>query len=154
MKRQAIFTKDQKETVDWKNKYLRALADYQNLEKRIIEARSQDLNFATKNFFLKIVPVIDDLEKAEKELQEKGLTLIINKLMDILKSETIEKIGVLGKKFDPHMMECIEVDNDEENEVVTEELRSGYTMHGKVIRATQVKVGKKKNSQQLTDNKD
>lgn len=143
MKKQVFSTKDQKETVDWKNKYLRALADYQNLEKRIVESRSQDIKFATKNFFLKIVPVIDDLEKAERELQEKGLTLIINKLMDNLKSETIEKIEVLGKKFDPHTMECIEVDNDGENDAVTKELRSGYTMHGKVIRAAQVKVGRK-----------
>lgn len=133
----------QKELEEWKNKYLRALADYQNLEKRVIADRTEQEKFATKNFIIKILSVLDVLEQAEKVLKDQGIKLTIKQFRDVLKSEQVEKIEVLGKKFNPNLMECVEVvagDNDDE---IVEEVRDGYTMWGKVIRVAQVKVGKK-----------
>ena len=132
------------ENVEWKDKYLRALADYQNLEKRISETRSHDVKFAARNLIVMLLPAIDDLEKAAILLKNEGLNLAVRKLEEVLKREQVEKIEVLGNKYDPHTMECVEVVEGQEDDKVTEEIRPGYKMFGKVIRATQVKVGRKK----------
>lgn len=138
------FDQLKKEAEGWKGKYLRALADYQNLEKRIAAQRSQDVRFAAKDFVFRLLPVIDVLEKAEKILNDQGLKLALQQLREVLKSEQVEKMLVLGKMFDPNTMECIEVvESDNEGQVI-EEIRPGYTMWGKVIRVAQVKVGKGK----------
>lgn len=140
----AIGDKKDKEISEWKNKYLRALADYQNLEKRIRSTREVEARFAAQNFILKLLPVLDTLKKAEKSIQDEGIQLAIKQFEDSLAAEQVKKIDVSGKKFDPQIMECVEaVESDKEGEVV-EEIRTGYMMWDKVIRAAQVKVGKKK----------
>lgn len=124
----------------WKNKYLRALADYQNLEKRIAQSRVEDAKYAAKNLIVKLLPLLDTLTKAHEHLQDQGLTLALKQFSDLLAEEKIEKIEVIGKKFDPHTMECIEVTG--EGDEVTEEVRAGYKMYDQVIRVARVKVGK------------
>lgn len=149
MKRQQETTKlieDLKRDIDeWRNKYLRALADYQNLEKRVNETREHEAKFASRNLIIKLLSAIDDIEKADGLIKNEGLTLSIKKLQGILKSENVEKIETLGKKYDPHTMECVEIDKSEVSDDVIEEIRSGYKMFGQVIRTAQVKVGKVKN---------
>src|SRR3972149_4489631 len=114
-----------KEIGEWKGKYLRALADYQNLEKRIQTVRQEEARFAAKNLIIKILPVSDTLYKADKLLNDQGLKLALKQLQDTLVSEGVEKIEVIGKKFDPQTMECIEVvESDKEDEVITE-IRAG-----------------------------
>jgi len=129
------------EVSKWKEKYLRALADYQNLEKRVVETRSEDVKYAAKNIVVKFLPVLDTFAKVQQHLKDQGLDLALKQLGDFLADEKIEKIEVIGKKFDPHTMECIEVIGD--GDEVIEELRPGYTMHDQVIRVAQVKVGKR-----------
>lgn len=129
---------------EWKNKYLRALADYQNLEKRVNEGRANDIKFAARSLIVKLLPAIDDIERAGDLIKNEGLNLAIKKLSDILKSEQVEKIEVLGKKFDPQTMECIEVVGEEKGDEVVEEISPGYKMWDQVIRPAKVKVGKKK----------
>ena len=124
----------------WKDKYLRALADYQNLEKRIAQSRVEEAKYAAKNLIVRLLPVLDTLTKAHEHLQDQGLTLAIKQFSDLLAEEKVEKIEVMGKKFDPHKMECIEVIG--EGDEVTEEVRAGYKMHDQVIRVARVKVGK------------
>lgn len=133
-----------KQIDEWKNKYLRALADYQNLEKRVSEGRAQEAKFAARNLIVKLLPAIDDMEKAESLLQNEGLNLALRKLRDVLKTEQVEKIEVLGKKFDPHSMECVEVAGEEKGDDVVEEISAGYKMRNQIIRPAKVKVGKLK----------
>jgi molecular chaperone GrpE len=140
-----------KEIEEWKSKYLRALADYQNLEKRVQTQRQEDIQFAARDLIVKILPILDALEKAEQLLNDQGLQLTVKQFRDVLSSEGVEKFTVLGKKFDPHLMECVEaVESDKEGEVI-EEVRAGYTMHEKVIRVVQVKVGKKRVNQKAEE---
>lgn len=133
-----------KEAEEWKAKFLRALADYQNLEKRIREQRQEDTKYAARNILLKILPVIDALEQAEKNIKDRGLEIIVKQLKDILKSEKVEKIEVIGKKFDPNFMECLAAQESDKDNEVLEELRPGYKIFDSLLRAAQVKVGKKK----------
>lgn len=135
--------KEEKEEHDeWKSKYLRALADYQNLEKRMRETRAQDIQFATREFIKKLLPALDVLEKADALLKDKGLELALRKLYEVFQNEEVKKLEVVGKPFDPHMMECIEVVEGEKDDRVVEETQPGYTMHDRVLRPAQVKVSK------------
>lgn len=133
-----------KQIDEWKNKYLRALADYQNLEKRVNETREQEAKFASRNLIIKLLSAIDDIEKADSLIKNEGLSLALKKLKDVLKNEQVEKIEVLGKKFDPQTMECIEVVGEEKGDEVVEEISPGYKMWDQVIRPAKVKVGKLK----------
>lgn len=131
------------ELEEWKGKYLRALADYQNLEKRVVENRQEFVQYAAKELIVKLLVVLDTLEKTEQHLKDQGLSLAVKSFIDILQKEGVEKIEVLGEKFDPRTMECIEIIGSEKGDEVVEELRKGYKIADKIIRVAQVKVGKK-----------
>lgn len=130
-----------KEAEEWKGKYIRALADYQNLERRMVNEREEIRMFAGLVIIEKLLPIVDVLEKAEEHLKDKGLTLALKEMEDFLKSLHVEKIEALGKAFDPYEMECVEVIPGEEKVLAIH--RTGYRMKGKIIRPAKVTVGKK-----------
>jgi len=126
---------------DWKNKYLRALADYQNLEKRTREQVNEAREFAAEVVLARLLTVSDTFRKAREHLQDPGLDLAFKELDALFNEQGVERIEAVGKPFDPHIMECIEVVAGADN-VVTSESLPGYRLHGKVLRVAQVKVGK------------
>jgi len=128
---------------EWKNKYLRALADYQNLEKRKGEEIGQVRRFAGEALIVKLLPIVDTFERAQAHVKDPGLGLALKELEAFLEEVGIKKMEVVGKPFNPHEMECIEV-VDGQDTIVVEELLPGYLLHGKVIRVAHVKVGKRK----------
>lgn len=132
----------QKQIEEWKAKYLRALADYQNLEKRKNEETHASRQYAGEILLIKLLPVVDTFERALVHLKDSGLALAVKELEAFLADAGVKKLEVMGKAFSPHEMECIEV-VDGEDTIVIEELLPGYTLYGKVIRVAQVKVGKK-----------
>ncbi|MEK7534189.1 MAG: nucleotide exchange factor GrpE [Patescibacteria group bacterium] len=127
------------------NKYKRALADYQNLEKRVREEKREWLLTVNKDLLLHLLPVLDTLILAKKHIKvhDEGLSLSIKQFEDLLKAEGVERIETVGKSFDPHLMQCVETIEGEEGKIV-EEIRAGYKLHNTVLRAALVKVGKKK----------
>jgi len=136
----------QKQIDELTNNWKRALADYQNLEKRVMAEKQEFGNYANRELILKLLPVLDTLEKLETHLKNEGLTLVLRQFRDILTKEGLEKIEVLGKDFDPEEMECVDVvEGDEGREgKVVEETRPGYKFKGKILRVAQVVVGKEK----------
>lgn len=128
---------------EYKNKYLRALADYQNFEKRIQERNEDLVRNATKKVLLDMLPFLDNLEKAEAFLKDEGLKIIKNQFYQSLEKEGLKEIELLGKEFDPHLAEAVGVTEGEKDNIVTEIVRKGYTLGEKVIRVAQVKVSKK-----------
>ncbi|MFZ5365745.1 MAG: nucleotide exchange factor GrpE [Patescibacteria group bacterium] len=132
-----------KQIEDLTNRWKRALADYQNLEKRIDLEKEDFVEFANSQLILKILPAIDSLEKAEKHLKDQGLSLALKQLKEGLTQEGLEKIQTQGKDFNPEEMECIDVCQGEEGKVL-DEIRSGYKLGNRVLRVAQVKVGKEK----------
>jgi len=137
------FEELEKQIGEWKDKYIRALADYQNLERRVASQRIAESKFAAEAALRKLLPVADTLVRAREHIKDQGLELAVKEFWQVLKDEGLEKIEVVGKQFDPHEMECIEVVEGEENKV-TEEILTGYKLQGKVIRPAKVKVGKMK----------
>ncbi len=138
--------RDQKnqEAEEWKQKYLRVLADYQNLEKRSLQEKEDVQKFAGEITIRKLIPAIDALERAAKHIHDEGLRLSLREFYSILETCGVKKIETAGRVFDPHVMECVEVvEGDEEGNVI-EEVRAGYMLFDKVLRVAQVKVSKKK----------
>ena len=128
---------------EWESKYKRALADYQNLQKRVSEEKNEWIRATNKGLLLRLLPVLDTLILAEAHIKDEGLTVSINHFLDILKAEGVTRIKTVGEEFNPHLMECMATDQGAENKVL-EELRAGYMLYDKVLRAAQVKVGSAK----------
>jgi molecular chaperone GrpE len=130
------------ELVNLENQLKRALADYQNLERRISEEKRIWIQSANKDLVAKLLPVLDNLFLAQNHIQDEGLNLSIQKFLDILSAEGVERIKTKGEEFDPNTMECVTVQEGEENKVL-EEVRAGFVMNETVLRPAQVIVGGK-----------
>lgn len=123
------------------DKYKRALADYQNLQKRTLEEKKEWLRLSNKELLLRILPILDTLILANSHIKDQGLSLSVKQFLDILKSEGVEKIETAGKSFDPKLMECVTTVEGEENKVI-DEVRPGFKIFDEVLRPAQVRVGK------------
>lgn len=122
--------------------YKRALADYQNLQRRVQEERYSLITSANKNLVLKFLPVLDTLMLAVKHFKDPGLNLAIEQFLKVLEEEGLQKIKTIGEKFSPEKMEAVTVKEGEDG-IVLEELRLGFENHNEIIRPAQVIVGKK-----------
>jgi len=139
-----------------KDEYLagwqRARADFLNYKKEEMERIKGFLDYEKEEFILKILPILDNFDLAEKKLPEnlkndanvKGILQIKNQILDFLKSENVEEIKCKGEKFDPNFHEVVgevEGENAEAQEIL-EEIQKGYKINGKLLRAAKVKVNK------------
>ena len=145
-----------KECQGLKDEYLagwqRARANFLNYKSGELERIGEIIKYADTGLILKILPILDSFEIAEKNIPDnlknnenvKGLLQIKAQLRDFLKGLGIEEIGVLGKKFDPNFQEIVEEVEVKEKEsgMVIEEVQKGYKIHGKVLRPAKVKVSK------------
>lgn len=129
------------EISDLENKWKRALADYQNLEKRINVEKEDFVAFANVKLIDKLLGVLDDLERAERHLKDRGLTLAMEQLRSVFKTEGVAEIKARGEKFDAEMMDCVEMAKGPKN-IVVEVVEKGYKLNDKVIRPAKVKVGR------------
>lgn len=121
---------------NWK----RALADYQNLEKRVEAQKEAIISFSNAQLLDKILPVLDELELCAAHTEDKGLVMVLGKFREVLKSEGVEEIEARGEKFDPETMDAAEVAPGPQNRVI-EVILKGYKLRGKVLRPAKVKVG-------------
>ncbi len=139
-----------KELEEYKQRYLRALADYQNLEKRSIEEKEDYHSRFSETVLIKFLPIFD-LVKKIKDLEpyknDHAVQTVHKELSAVLEGYGLRGFPTKGLLFDPTRMECIEVvsvsDEKDDNKVLEEFVR-GYTLNEKkLLRPAQVKVGKK-----------
>ena len=133
--------------------YLRALADLQNFRRRGEEERQRIIRDANERLIKEMLPVLDDFDLAldaarKTESYEQligGVSAIVRKFQDTLGKQGVAAIPAEGEKFDAEVHEAVMLDeeSDAPDETVTAELRKGYTLHGRVIRPSLVKVAKK-----------
>ncbi len=135
-----------KQASEYKDSYLRARADYDNLKKRTERDAADMVRLGKSDFMLKVLDAADDLERAlaadagADELR-KGLELTLRKLLGILKAEGLEPIEAVGKPFDPSLHEAVAAtEGDVECDTVCDELRKGYTYCGCTLRPAIVRV--------------
>jgi len=132
---------EETELSNLENQLKRALADYQNLEKRIAEEKSSWIKIANKDLLLRLLPGLDSLILAEKHTRDEGVKLSIRHFLDILENEGVKQMETVGKAFDPKLMEAIGTGDGESGKVL-EEVRAGYILFETVLRPAQVIVGK------------
>lgn len=137
-------TKENEEFKNLENQLKRALADYQNLQKRIADEKVMWIKIANKDLLLKLLPGLDSLILAEKHTQDEGVKLSVKHFLDILEEVGVKKIETEGKDFDPNLMEAVSTTIGDEGKVV-EEVRAGYTLFDTILRPAQVVVGKSTN---------
>ena len=145
MKTSAKEHTNKSEYKELEEKYKRARADYINLERRIKKQQEEFLKFANSALILKLLPILDDLEKAAEASKDAGLKLVLKNFRQVLQSEGVEEVKVkVGDEFDPEIMEGVITESTEKTEGtearVVEVLRKGYKMKEKVLRPAQVKV--------------
>ncbi len=124
------------------DKYRRALADYQNQEKRSVLNRQIAIKFANEQLLTDLLPIFDDLNRAQSHLNDAGLGHVINSLATTLKNYGLVSFSPQGEVFEPLTMECVEVVEGEQDQVVTVS-QVGYKLDEKVLRPAKVTVGRK-----------
>jgi molecular chaperone GrpE len=125
----------------------RALAEFQNYKKRVERDRASDQAIMKGDLIRKVLPVLDDLERAlsnrpEDSAWTSGIELIQRKLLSILESEGVMRIEAEGAPFDPNVHEAISQEPIEgaESGSVVAVAQQGYMLGDRVIRPAQVKV--------------
>lgn len=122
------------------NNWKRALADYQNLQKRTSEERINFVEFSNSTLIRKLLPILDNLEMLEKHLEDEGLKMIVKEFKSVLKEENVEEVNTNDVFFDANLMEAVETVDGLSNKVI-EVLQKGYLFKQKLLRPARVKVG-------------
>ena len=133
------------------DKYLRLYSEFDNYRKRTSKERIDLQLSASKDLILELLPVVDDFERAIQSFKEhklsaeaqKGVELIYNKLVSILKKKGVEPIDVVNKDFDTDIMEAVTnvPAGDEMKGKVVDVIQKGYMLNGNVLRYPKVVVG-------------
>jgi len=126
------------------NKYLRALADYQNLLKQTAREKEEFAKYALTDFLHNVLPVYDHLKMSMSGLSAEegknawaeGVRHVLKQFKDVLAQHGIEEINTTGEKFDHNTMDAL----DGTGETVKQEVMPGYKLNGKVIRPAKVIV--------------
>lgn len=125
------------------NNWKRALADYQNLEKRTVQEREKFVKWANATLIDKLLGVLDTLEKAVDHLKDKGLKLALDQFRIVLESEGLKEVKAVAEEFNPETMDAVEMVKGNKNKVV-EVVLKGYILNDKILRPVKVKVGRGK----------
>lgn len=126
----------------------RVQADFINYRARMEEDKARITASAKAAMVTKLLPVIDNIERAlghaPAELADnqwvKGVVSLGRSLDKSLADMGVTRIAAVGQPFNPNLHEAISAEGEGNHEVVSEELRAGYTMDGQVVRHSMVKV--------------
>jgi molecular chaperone GrpE len=140
------------ELQDQKDKYLRLLAEFENYKRRSSRERLELSQTAGKEIIISLLDVLDDCDRAEKQLQQdkntgdlSGVLLVFNKLRTILQNRGLKAMESLHEVFDVEKHEAISEipapSPDLKGKVVAEVMK-GYYLNDKIIRFAKVIVGK------------
>jgi len=130
-----------------KDQYVRVRADFENFRKRVERDRAEERARLSAGVITEILPAIDNLDRALDQPAEDpgfraGVALIRRQIDDTLKKLGLEPIETLGEAFDPIYHEAVTVEPREgfAANTIVEEIRKGYTLGGRVVRPSLVKV--------------
>ncbi len=140
----------EKEIFEYRDKLVRKAAEFENYRKRTSDEYIRLINTAGEDIILKLLPVIDDIERFQKNYSEninssdlkKGVDLIFGKLDSILKNAGLTEIKAVNSPFDPDLHDALMmVENKEvEPNTVVDQHEKGYRLNDKVIRHSKVIV--------------
>jgi molecular chaperone GrpE len=142
----------QKEKDELFGKLQRLSADYTNFQKRVPKQIADSVSYEKEKIIKAILPALDNFEHTLQNTKTaenidallKGVQIIYDHLLDILKSHNVEQIQALGQKFDPAQHEAMlqKTHPDKEENIVLEELQKGYKLNSRILRPSRVVVNK------------
>jgi molecular chaperone GrpE len=142
----------QKEKNELFGKLQRVSADYINFQKRTHKQVADTIAYEKERIVKTFLPALDNFEHTlqnaasaeNKDVLLKGIRIIYDQILDILKSHGVEHIKALGEKFDPALHEAVshKAESEKEDNIVLEEFQKGYKLNGRVIRPSRVIVNK------------
>ena len=128
----------------------RVQAEFENYRKRVIKEQTALVDRATSGLVEQLLPVLDSFELALKNLDaadsddiesvRKGVELVYAELLGVLEKAGLSRIEAEGKPFDPNVHEAVMKEDGDSEPIVTDVLRTGYTLKGRVLRPAMVKV--------------
>jgi molecular chaperone GrpE len=141
----------QRERDDYKDRWLRKGAEFDNYRKRIERERREQADQSVVDLLEELLLVVDDFDRALTvdpgeggSAYRKGVELIHGKLHDLLRRQGLKPIDALGADFDPNVHQAVvheESPEHREGEVIGE-LRKGYMLNDRLLRPAMVKVAK------------
>jgi len=142
----------QEENSELKDKWQRALADYQNLERRTQTEISQRVSENTNNLLLNFLNIYEDFLRAENSLSKEeintdGIKAVIKNMETVLSENNIKQIDAVGEIFDPQLHEAVSMVEDDslDDGTITQEVSKGYISGKAILKPSKVIVSKKKN---------
>ena len=145
-----LIMKLQEENSDLKDKWQRALADYQNLERRTQVEVSQRVSSKTNDLLLNFINIYEDFIRAVNVLSKdnidtNGLQAIIKNMESLLNENNIKPIDAVGEIFDPQIHEAVSIVIDEtlDEGTITQEVSKGYISGKAILKPSKVIVSKK-----------
>lgn len=140
------------ELADANDKYLRLYAEFDNYKRRTTKERLELLQTAGKDVIVDLLTVLDDFERAAKSMEtatdvqavKEGVTLVQNKLKNILSGKGLKEMNSIGTPFDADIHEAITnipAPTDDMKGKIVDEVEKGYYLNDKVIRFAKVVVG-------------
>ncbi|MHA1541441.1 MAG: nucleotide exchange factor GrpE [Candidatus Hodarchaeales archaeon] len=137
-----------------KSHHLRALADYENLNKRTKVERLKLLKSANTDLITKFLDLADSFEKGTNSFSNSSVTLDVVKegfkavetqFFTILKNEGVQRVTCIGEKFDPAVHEVILVRSDSsvEEDTILDEIQAGYKLDSVLLRPSKVIIAKR-----------
>ena len=143
----------EQEIGELKDKNLRLFAEFDNFRKRSAKERMEFAKTAGQDIISDLLPVLDDLVRAQKSIQEakdinsikEGFDLIHNKLKSILESKGLKEMETMGMEFNPEIHDAITeipAPVDDQKGKIVDEVEKGYYLNDKIIRYAKVVVGK------------
>lgn len=136
-----------------KDKYLRKVAEFDNMRRRHAKERIEMIQTAGKDVITDMLNVLDDCDRAQKQLEvsndvesiKEGVMLVFNKLRLTMQARGVKAMETIGKEFDPDLHEAITevpaATEDMKGKVI-DEVMKGYYLNDKLIRHAKVVVGK------------
>ncbi len=142
-----------KEIEEQKEKFIRLYADFDNFKRRNAKERVELIQTAGKEVIQSMLEVLDDCERAEKQMNQstdlkqirEGIGLVFSKFRNILQSRGLKEMKSIGEIFNPDFHEAItEISVQDENMKgkIVDEVEKGYTLNDKIIRFSKVVIGK------------
>jgi molecular chaperone GrpE len=131
--------------------YKRALADYQNLERRMTKDQERIRQLATATLIIQLLSILDQFETAALHLNDQGLDLVLSQLKKLLSDQGVTELNVSNAPFDPHQMECVDMVAGDPGQVIRV-VQKGYTLNDHLLRPAKVEVGQPASSSAQTSN--
>lgn len=148
------------EIAELKDRFMRTMADFENFRKRVERERADERRYATAEILKEFLKIIDNLERAvasegsEQDFRT-GIELILRQMHELLENAGVRRVEAAGEEFDPRYHEAVSKheSSDVSNPTVSEEMQSGYELHGRLLRPSIVKVAMPAGDSEGSDDK-